>query len=74
LLEEQLSDGRHWLFDTEEPTLADISVHFVAAWVKSWGESAHLNKEKLPYLSKVGALGLASSLNSHCSLVVLADG
>ncbi|KAJ7781269.1 hypothetical protein B0H16DRAFT_1497701 [Mycena metata] len=34
LVEEQLADGREWLFDTELPSLADISVHFVYAWIK----------------------------------------
>jgi hypothetical protein len=29
-----LSDGREWLFDTELPSLADVSVHFVYAWIK----------------------------------------
>lgn len=33
LVEEQLRDGREWLFDTESPGLADISVHFLLAWV-----------------------------------------
>ncbi|KAF4620067.1 hypothetical protein D9613_005226 [Agrocybe pediades] len=32
LVEQQLSDGREWLFDTETPSLADISVHFIVAW------------------------------------------
>jgi len=36
LVEEQLSDGREWLFDTELPSLADVSVHFVYAWLKSF--------------------------------------
>jgi len=36
LIEEQLFDGREWLFDTELPSLADISVHFVFAWIKSF--------------------------------------
>ncbi|KAJ7507758.1 hypothetical protein B0H11DRAFT_1968551 [Mycena galericulata] len=36
LVEEQLSDGREWLFDTELPSFADISVHFVYAWVKGF--------------------------------------
>ncbi|KXN83664.1 hypothetical protein AN958_00805 [Leucoagaricus sp. SymC.cos] len=35
LVEEQLSDDREWLFDTELPSLADLSVHFLLAWVKS---------------------------------------
>ncbi|KAJ7512478.1 hypothetical protein B0H11DRAFT_2214273 [Mycena galericulata] len=36
LIEEQLSDGREWLFDTELPSLADISVHFVYVWIKNF--------------------------------------
>ncbi|KAJ7129726.1 hypothetical protein C8R44DRAFT_777507 [Mycena epipterygia] len=36
LVEEQLSDGREWLFDTELPSLADVSVHFVYAWIKAF--------------------------------------
>ncbi|KAF7359219.1 Glutathione s-transferase [Mycena sanguinolenta] len=35
LIEEQLADGREWLFDTELPSLADISVHNVYGWVKT---------------------------------------
>ncbi|KAJ6552750.1 hypothetical protein B0H19DRAFT_1377580 [Mycena capillaripes] len=34
LIEEQLSDGREWIFDTEQPSLADISVHFILAYLK----------------------------------------
>ncbi|KAJ6515925.1 hypothetical protein C8R45DRAFT_1087065 [Mycena sanguinolenta] len=34
LLEEQLSDGRDWLFDTQSPSFADISVHFLLVWIK----------------------------------------
>ncbi|KAJ6461137.1 hypothetical protein C8R47DRAFT_1159835 [Mycena vitilis] len=34
VIEDQLSDGREWLFDTELPSLADISVHFVLVWIK----------------------------------------
>lgn len=33
LLEEQLSDGRKWLLDTETPGLADISAHILFGWV-----------------------------------------
>lgn len=36
LIEEQLSDNREWLFDTELPSLADISVHFLLAWIASF--------------------------------------
>ncbi|KAJ7144686.1 hypothetical protein C8R46DRAFT_1232533 [Mycena filopes] len=37
LVEEQLADGREWLFNTEQPSLADISVHFVFTWIKPFG-------------------------------------
>ncbi|KAF9265877.1 hypothetical protein L218DRAFT_897790 [Marasmius fiardii PR-910] len=37
LIEGQLQDGREWLFDTTSPSLADLSVHFVYAWVKFKG-------------------------------------
>ncbi|KAG6814207.1 hypothetical protein H0H92_000884 [Tricholoma furcatifolium] len=37
LLEEQLNDGREWLFDSELPSLADITVHFVLNWVRRVG-------------------------------------
>lgn len=32
LLEEQLSDGREWLFDTESPSLADVAAHIFYSW------------------------------------------
>ncbi|KAJ7070070.1 hypothetical protein C8F01DRAFT_1016422 [Mycena amicta] len=32
LLEEQLLDGREWLFDTEGPSYADVSAHFACGW------------------------------------------
>ncbi|KAI0089151.1 hypothetical protein BDY19DRAFT_944425 [Irpex rosettiformis] len=34
LIEEQLSDGRQWLLDTEVPGLVDIDVHFMVSWVQ----------------------------------------
>jgi len=42
LVEEQLSDSREWLFDSELPSLADISVHFVLAWAKSFDRKGSL--------------------------------
>jgi hypothetical protein len=33
LLEEQLSDGREWLFDTDVPSLIDISAHATFGWL-----------------------------------------
>lgn len=35
LVEEQLSDDREWLFDTESPSVADLSIHFAYNWAKS---------------------------------------
>ncbi|KAG6900946.1 hypothetical protein C0993_004383 [Termitomyces sp. T159_Od127] len=48
LLEEQLSDGREWLFNSELPSLADITVHFILTWVKKWltRVSDYLQKRK----------------------------
>jgi hypothetical protein len=44
LINNQLVDGREWLFDTEGPSLADISVYFMFAWIstmsKDWAGSA----------------------------------
>lgn len=33
--EEQLSDGREWLFNTEAPSFGDISLHFVLTWMQA---------------------------------------
>ncbi|KAF7332168.1 Glutathione S-transferase [Mycena kentingensis (nom. inval.)] len=49
LVEEQLSDGREWLFDTTLPSLADISVHFVFAWLKGFkGTETLLDSQVFP--------------------------
>ncbi|KAJ7904484.1 hypothetical protein B0H14DRAFT_2327820 [Mycena olivaceomarginata] len=42
LLEEQLSDGREWLFETQLPSFADLSVHFMFAWIKRLPNTASL--------------------------------
>ncbi|KAF8165381.1 hypothetical protein B0H34DRAFT_236265 [Crassisporium funariophilum] len=60
LIEEQLSDSREWLFDTESPSLADISVHFVLAWGKSFrGTEALFDQGRIPltmqWLNRVSA-------------------
>jgi hypothetical protein len=44
-LENQLSDGREWLFDTEQPSLADISIYLIYAWVRTLSTEALLNHE-----------------------------
>ncbi|KDR83782.1 hypothetical protein GALMADRAFT_236147 [Galerina marginata CBS 339.88] len=36
LIEEQLNDSREWLFNTASPSLADISVHFIFNWARSF--------------------------------------
>jgi hypothetical protein len=36
LLEEQLSDGREWLLDTEIIGLADIAAHFHLTWGRAF--------------------------------------
>ncbi|KAF8655304.1 hypothetical protein AX16_003201 [Volvariella volvacea WC 439] len=49
LVEEQLADDREWLFDTNLPGLADISVYFVLAWLKSFrGLEALFDQSKFP--------------------------
>ncbi|KAI0353460.1 hypothetical protein OH77DRAFT_1457917 [Trametes cingulata] len=67
LLEEQLADGREWLFDTETPSLADISVHFSWAWMQQFRSLRDLfDKSKFPasiawitrtseYIAKIGS-------------------
>ncbi|TBU49003.1 hypothetical protein BD309DRAFT_883205 [Dichomitus squalens] len=45
LVEEQLSDGREWLMDTETPSLADISVHYVWEWMLAFRPLSYLKKE-----------------------------
>jgi len=54
LVEEQLSDNREWLFDTELPSLADISVHFVLAWIASFrGVESLYDATQIPMTIKV---------------------
>ena len=42
MLEEQLSDGREWLMDTESPGLADLSVHYVWEWMLQFRPLRHM--------------------------------
>ncbi|TFL06042.1 hypothetical protein BDV98DRAFT_561091 [Pterulicium gracile] len=42
LVEEQLQDGRNWLFDTKEPGLGDVSVHFILNWIRGFGTARPL--------------------------------
>ncbi|KAK0206654.1 hypothetical protein DFS33DRAFT_1372902 [Desarmillaria ectypa] len=55
LTEEQLRDGREWLFDTTSPSLADISLHVVYFWVKSFRTpeaQVLFDEQKFPYVIK----------------------
>jgi hypothetical protein len=57
LVEEQLSDNREWLFDTELPSLADISVHFLLAWVATFrGVESLYDETQIPRTLKVNAV------------------
>jgi len=50
LLEEQLSDGREWLLDTEIPGLADISAHATFGWIAIFKNLRDLfDPETVPY-------------------------
>ena len=35
-LEEHLSDGREWLFDTVSPSFADFSIYAIYGWVTTF--------------------------------------
>lgn len=59
LVEEQLNDDREWLFDTESPSLADISVHFLLAWVREFrGVESLYDTSQFPKTLKVAAVGI----------------
>ncbi|PPQ94960.1 hypothetical protein CVT25_003932 [Psilocybe cyanescens] len=50
LIEEQLSDSRQWLFYTETPSLADVSVHFVFNWARSFKGTGQLfDSARIPF-------------------------
>ncbi|KAF8915912.1 hypothetical protein CPB85DRAFT_1292377 [Mucidula mucida] len=49
LSEEQLGDGREWLFDTTSPSLADVSLHFILSWIKAApGTESVFDEKKAP--------------------------
>ncbi|PPQ72196.1 hypothetical protein CVT26_006927 [Gymnopilus dilepis] len=50
LLEEQLKDSREWLFNTVQPSLADISLHFVFAWARTFKSTkAVFDAKEIPF-------------------------
>ncbi|KAG6854755.1 hypothetical protein C0991_001182 [Blastosporella zonata] len=62
LLEEQLNDGREWLFDSELPSLADIVVHFILTWVTKVGiRSAKMLVKTSNFPNTLSWLGRVSS-------------
>ncbi|KAJ3571432.1 hypothetical protein NP233_g3763 [Leucocoprinus birnbaumii] len=75
LIEEQLSDDRQWLFDTESPSLADISVHFLLAWVNNFRGVESLYDEKqiprtIKWLSRVSAFLENKKRNSQAPVLI----
>lgn len=49
MLEEQLSDGREFVFDTEEVGYGDLAIYAVYGWVLRFrGAKAALTPEKFP--------------------------
>ncbi|KAJ4478026.1 hypothetical protein J3R30DRAFT_3478351 [Lentinula aciculospora] len=53
LVEDQLQDGREWLFDTELPSLADIGIHFTYNWLRGFPNTKSLFDERNnPYALK----------------------
>lgn len=69
-MEEQLSDGREWLFDTEQPSLADVSVYFPYDWIK-WKKDL-FDTSKFPHAIQVSLLPFASQLPTQ--ILMSADG
>jgi hypothetical protein len=56
LLEEQLADGREWLFDTRSPSYVDISLHFIIAWISPMPAAKSLHDVgKLPKVADVSS-------------------
>jgi len=52
ILEEQFSDGREWLFDTDKAGYGDLSVHFFWSWVLQFrGIKEILAPKKFPKLN-----------------------
>ncbi|KIK65304.1 hypothetical protein GYMLUDRAFT_70421 [Collybiopsis luxurians FD-317 M1] len=53
LIDEQLQDGREWLFDTELPSLADLGVEFVFKWLRGFRNTGSLfDQDRFPHALK----------------------
>ncbi|KAF9055110.1 hypothetical protein BDZ89DRAFT_1106980 [Hymenopellis radicata] len=65
LTEEQLGDGREWLFDTTSPSLADVSLHFILSWIKAApGTDSVFDEKNVPCTLKA-----SSTTVSYCLLI-----
>ncbi|KAH9927203.1 uncharacterized protein BXZ73DRAFT_102789 [Epithele typhae] len=65
LLEEQFADGREWLFDTETPSLADLSVHYVWEWLASFKPMQPAAKELLDATVFPATVSWISRMTEH---------
>ncbi|EAU84754.2 hypothetical protein CC1G_00273 [Coprinopsis cinerea okayama7 len=65
LVEEQLKDGRTWLFDTQAPSLADISIHFVLAWALGFPAAKPLRQDGRFPLTHKWLSALTAYLKDH---------
>ncbi|KAL0575659.1 hypothetical protein V5O48_006315 [Marasmius crinis-equi] len=80
LIEEQVSDGREWLFDTETPSLADVAVQFLLEYCQLPHFDKTLkgifNQEKFPktlqWLARIN--GYLKNLKEERSLSEPLDG
>ena len=67
LIEEQLSDGRQWLLDTESVGLADISAHFLLNWALGFKHLKELfDKQAFPNAVAVSIAHQILLLRSNC--------
>lgn len=55
LLDEQLADGRDWLFDTEQLSYGDISLFYFYGWYHRVRKAAAVfDAKKFPHAMQVG--------------------
>lgn len=70
LIEEHLSDGRDWLMDTETPSLADMSVHYVWEWMLEFRALRYMkdlfDPAVIPATTAVCSLCSSHWLNYEC--------
>ncbi|PPQ63867.1 hypothetical protein CVT24_009493 [Panaeolus cyanescens] len=63
LLEQQLSNGREWLLDTESPSMADMAIHSLIAWGKTLPDTEDVfSKDRFPLTIAASTLSFPSSI------------